>query len=342
MGFKHIREIPTPETIKNEIPVSAELQELKKKRDEEISKVFKGESDKFILIIGPCSADNEDTVLEYVSKLGEIQKKVEDKIIMIPRVYTNKPRTTGEGYKGMLHQPVPNETPNMLEGIRAIRSLHIKVMEASGLTTADEMLYPSNYSYLDDLLSYIAVGARSVENQKHRLTVSGIDMPVGMKNPTSGDLKVMLNSIKAAQLPHNFLYNGCEVETTGNPLSHAILRGAVNQYGRNIPNYHYEDLMFLAKEYEKRDLENQAIIVDANHANSMKNYMEQPRIAMEVVRSRSYNDTLRKLVKGLMIESYLVEGKQGEAGSVPGQSITDACLGWEQTEALINDIYNNL
>lgn len=342
MGFKHIREIPTPEMIKIEIPVSESLKELKNKRDKEISKVFKGESDKFILIIGPCSADNEDTVLEYVTKLGKLQKEVEDKIIMIPRVYTNKPRTTGEGYKGMLHQPVPNQTPNMLEGIRALRRLHLKVMEVSGLTTADEMLYPSNYPYVEDLLSYIAVGARSVENQKHRLTASGIDMPIGMKNPTSGDLKVMLNSIKAAQIPHNFLYNGDEVETTGNVLSHAILRGAVNQYGRNIPNYHYEDLIFLAKEYEKRNLENQAIIVDVNHANSMKNYMEQPRIAIEVVRSRSYNPSLKKLVKGLMIESYLIEGKQGESGSVAGQSITDACLGWNQTEDLVNEIYKYL
>ncbi|MGB3368561.1 MAG: 3-deoxy-7-phosphoheptulonate synthase [Acidaminobacteraceae bacterium] len=342
MGFKYIREIPTPEMIKKEIPVSASLKELKSNRDKEISKVFKGESEKFILIIGPCSADNEDTVLEYVTKLGKLQKLVEDKIIMIPRVYTNKPRTTGEGYKGMLHQPIPNQTPNMLEGIKALRRLHLKVMEVSGLTTADEMLYPSNYPYVEDLLSYIAVGARSVENQKHRLTASGISMPIGMKNPTSGDMKVMLNSIKAAQIPHNFLYNGSEVETSGNVLSHAILRGAVNQYGRNIPNYHYEDLVFLAKEYEKRDLHNQAIIVDVNHANSMKNYMEQPRIALEVVRSRSYNPSLKKLVKGLMIESYLVEGKQGESGLVAGQSITDACLGWEQTQELVNEIYKYL
>lgn len=342
MGFKCIREIPTPEMIKKDIPVSEELKALKSNRDNEISKVFKGESDKFILIIGPCSADNEDTVLEYVTRLGKLQKQVEDKIIMIPRVYTNKPRTTGEGYKGMLHQPDPTQTPNMLEGIKALRKLHLKVMEVSGLTTADEMLYPTNYPYVEDLLSYIAVGARSVENQKHRLTVSGIDMPVGMKNPTSGDMKVMLNSIKAAQIPHNFIYNGNEVETTGNELSHAILRGAVNQYGRNIPNYHYEDLIFLAKEYEKRNLKNQALIVDVNHANSMKNYIEQPRIAMEVVRSRSYDSSLKSLIKGLMIESYLVEGKQSEEGLVAGQSITDACLGWEQTEKLVNEIYENL
>jgi 3-deoxy-7-phosphoheptulonate synthase len=342
MGFKCIREIPTPEMIKKDIPVSEELKVLKSNRDNEISKVFKGESDKFILIIGPCSADNEDTVLEYVTRLGKLQKQVEDKIIMIPRVYTNKPRTTGEGYKGMLHQPDPTQTPNMLEGIKALRKLHLKVMEVSGLTTADEMLYPTNYPYVEDLLSYIAVGARSVENQKHRLTVSGIDMPVGMKNPTSGDMKVMLNSIKAAQIPHNFIYNGNEVETTGNELSHAILRGAVNQYGRNIPNYHYEDLIFLAKEYEKRNLKNQALIVDVNHANSMKNYIEQPRIAMEVVRSRSYDSSLKSLIKGLMIESYLVEGKQSEEGLVAGQSITDACLGWEQTEKLVNEIYKNL
>lgn len=342
MSFNYVQPIPHPDEIKSEIPMSDSLRKIKNQRDAEIKEVFEGSSDKFILIVGPCSAHNEDAVLEYVSNLGKLQEEVKDKIIMIPRVYTNKPRTTGEGYKGMLHQPVPNENPNMLQGIKMIRKLQMNVINESGLSAADEMLYPTNYPYVEDLLSYIAVGARSVENQKHRLTVSGVDMPVGMKNPTSGDLKVMLNSIKAGQLKHNFIYNGYEVETSGNPLVHGILRGAVNQHGRNIPNYHYEDLVFLAEEYEKRKLLNQALIVDANHANSMKKYEEQPRIAMEVVRSRQYNTSIRKLVKGLMIESYLVEGKQGEAGLVKGQSITDACLGWNQTQKLVYEIAENV
>lgn len=342
MSFNYVQPIPHADELKSEIPMSESLRKIKVQRDIEIKKVFEGSCDKFILIVGPCSAHNEDAVLEYVSRLGKLQEEVQDKIIMIPRVYTNKPRTTGEGYKGMLHQPIPNEGPNMLAGIKMIRKLQMNVINESGLSAADEMLYPSNYPYVEDLLSYIAVGARSVENQKHRLTVSGVDMPVGMKNPTSGDLKVMLNSIKAGQLKHNFIYNGYEVETSGNPLAHGILRGAVNQHGRNIPNYHYEDLVFLAEEYEKRHLLNQALIVDANHANSMKKYEEQPRIAMEVVRSRQYNTSIRKLVKGLMIESYLVEGKQSEAGLVKGQSITDACLGWDQTRKLVYDIAENV
>lgn len=340
--FKYIREIPSPESLKNELPLAEALRKIKSDRDHEIKAVFEGTSDKFILIIGPCSAHDEDAVLEYVSRLGKLQEAVKDKIIMIPRVYTNKPRTTGEGYKGMLHQPNPRKGPDLLQGIRMIRRLQMNVINASGLTAADEMLYPTNYPYVEDLLSYIAVGARSVENQKHRLTVSGVDMPVGMKNPTSGDLKVMLNSIKAGQIKHNFIYNGHEVETSGNPLAHGILRGAVNQHGRNIPNYHYEDLVYLSEEYEKRKLFNQALIVDANHANSMKRFEEQPRIAMEVVRSRTYNASVKKLVKGLMIESYLVEGKQNEDGLVKGQSITDGCLGWEQTRKLVYDIAGNL
>ncbi len=340
--FKYIRKIPSPEVIKKEIPLPEELRVIKEKRDAQITSVFNGESDKFILIIGPCSAHCEDSVIEYVTRLGKLQELVADKIIMIPRVYTNKPRTTGEGYKGMLHQPVPNETPNMLEGIRKIRKLQMDVIRVSGLTAADEMLYPTNYPYVEDLLSYIAVGARSVENQKHRLTASGVDVPVGMKNPTSGDLLVMLNSIKAGQIDHNFIYNGNEVETSGNPLTHGILRGAVNKHGRNIPNYHYEDLVFLAEAYGERKLSNQALIIDVNHANSKKLYAEQPRIALEVVRSRQYNPALKSLVKGLMIESYLVEGKQKEDGKVLGQSITDSCLGWDQTEKLVNDIYKEL
>lgn len=342
MSFKYIQKIPSPEEMRKIIPLSDDLRNLKKERDLEIKKVFQGESEKFILIIGPCSANSEDSVLDYVSRLGKLQKEVSDKILMIPRVYTNKPRTTGEGYKGMLHQPNPNGKPDMLEGIKAIRKIHMNVMKESGLTPADEMLYPSNYPYVEDLLSYIAVGARSVENQKHRLTVSGVDMPVGMKNPTSGDLMVMLNSIKAAQIKHNFIYNGFEVETAGNPLAHGIVRGAVNQHGRNIPNYHYEDLIYLAEKYEERNLLNQAIIVDTNHANSMKKYYEQSRIAMDVVMNRQYNPTLKKLVKGLMIESYIVEGKQKENGLVRGQSITDPCLGWEETMELVYKIAENV
>lgn len=342
MSFEYIREIPSPEEIRKLIPLPKELKKIKEVRDEEIKKVFEGKSDKFVLIIGPCSASNKTALLDYVRKLGVLQKKVEDKIIMIPRVYTNKPRTTGEGYKGMLHQPIPGAAPNMLEGIKAIREVHIDVIRESGLTPADEMLYPTNFPYVEDLLSYIAVGARSVENQKHRLTASGLDMPVGMKNPTSGDLLVMLNSIKASQIEHNFIYNGFEVETTGNKLAHGIVRGAVNQYGRNIPNYHYEDMIYLAKKYSERNLSNQALVVDVNHANSMKNYSEQPRIAMEVVRNRKYNPILKTLIKGLMIESYLVEGKQSESEKTYGQSITDGCLGWEQTVDLVNDIYADL
>ena len=340
--FKYIQKIPHPDEIKEIMPLKSDLKLIKQERDLKIQQIFKGESDQFILIIGPCSAHCESSVLEYVTKLGKLQEKVKDKILMIPRVYTNKPRTTGEGYKGMLHQPIPNQAPDMLEGIRKIRNLQMNVIEASGLTSADEMLYPTNYPYVEDLLSYIAVGARSVENQKHRLTVSGVDVPVGMKNPTSGDLLVMLNSIKAGQLSHNFIYNGFEVETSGNPLAHGILRGAVNQYGRNIPNYHYEDLMYLSEAYEERKLLNQALIIDANHANSMKQYQEQPRIALEVMKSRNYSSMLKKMVKGLMIESYLVEGKQSEKGTVKGQSITDACLGWDQTERLVYDIADRL
>lgn len=340
--FNYIQKIPHPDEIKKMMPLSQELQDIKGQRDDMIRDVFAGKSDKFIMIIGPCSAHNEASVLEYVEKLGRLQEKVQDKIIMIPRIYTNKPRTTGEGYKGMLHQPNHTGRPDMLEGIKMIRRLQMKVIEVSGLTAADEMLYPANYPYVEDLLSYNAVGARSVENQKHRLTASGVNKPVGMKNPTSGDLQVMLNSIKAAQISHEFIYNGYEVQTSGNPLAHGILRGAVNQYSRNIPNYHYEDLTYLAEKYEAMKLKNQALIVDTNHANSNKQYLEQPRIALEVLRSRNYNPDVKKLVKGLMVESYLVEGKQSETGMTKGQSITDPCLGWQQTEKLIYDIASQL
>lgn len=338
MSFQHIREMPHVGEIIDSIPLSDDLQKIKKKRDKDIIAAIKGESEKFLLIIGPCSADNEDTLCEYVSRLAKLQEEVEEKFILIPRIYTNKPRTTGEGYKGMAHQPKPSEAPNMVEGLRAIRSMHIRAMRESHLTPADEMLYPGNYPYLEDILSYVAVGARSVENQMHRLTISGLDVPAGMKNPTAGDVEVMLNSVQAAQMSHVFVYNGWEVETPGNPLTHCILRGAVNPYGTNIPNYHYEDLIGLSESYNKRDLKFPAIIVDTNHANSNKKFQRQPRIAKEVMRSRRHSKTLRTKVKGLMIESYLVEGAQKVSDTVYGKSITDPCLGWEDSERLIRDL----
>ncbi len=338
MAFEYINPIPTPDEIKVMIPLSEELKNMKAKRDQEISKVFTGESNKFILIIGPCSAHDEEAVVEYVKRLAKVQEQVADKLVLIPRVYTNKPRTTGEGYKGMLHQPVPMDEPNILKGIKAIRNMHIRIMLETGLTAADEMLYPMNYPYLDDVLSYVAIGARSVENQQHRLAVSGMGVPAGMKNPTGGDLGVMLNSIKAAQLSHRFIYSGYEVQTSGNNYAHGILRGAVNQYGRNIPNYHFEDLMYLNEKYKERGLDNQAIIIDSSHANSMKKFDQQPRICLEVMRSRNHDEGVKRMVKGLMIESYIEPGKQNESGSVFGKSITDACLGWEESEALIFQI----
>jgi len=341
MSFKYIAKIPTADEIKALIPLDSKLAELKAERDSQIKRIFTGESDKFLLVIGPCSADIDDTVCEYVSRLAKIQEKVQDKIVIVPRIYTNKPRTTGEGYKGMMHQPDLNEEPNVLEGIKAIRKLHMRIISETGLSGADEMLYPNNDPYVCDLLSYVAVGARSVENQQHRITASGLDIPVGMKNPTSGDISVMLNSIKATQMPHRFIYDQHEVETSGNPLSHAILRGAVNRYGKNIPNYHYEDLHQLAEDYAKRELLNPAVIVDTSHANSMKRYEEQPRIAHEVLWSKKNSQTLDKLVKGLMIESYLYDGRQ-DSLIVPGKSITDACIGWKKTEKLIYQIADML
>jgi len=334
--------MPSAEEILQMVPLDDSLKKIKEQRDEEIKSVFKGESDKFILIIGPCSTDNEDSVCEYIYKLAGVQEKVKDKIIIIPRIYTNKPRTTGEGYKGMMHQPKLNEAPDMLAGILAIRKVHVRAIKETHLFAADEMLYPMNYPLVEDLLSYVAVGARSVENQKHRLTASGMEVPVGMKNPTSGDITVMLNSVKAAQIEHTFLYNNYEVETTGNPLAHAILRGAVNQYGRNIPNYHYEDIMYLVDSYIERNLENPSIIIDCNHANSMKKYEQQPRIAMEILKNRKYSKTMQTMLKGLMIESYLEDGSQPVSGNVYGKSITDPCLGWEKSERLIYDIADKL
>ena len=333
-----IRKLPIPMEIKERYPLTKSVTKIKQERDEEIAKVFKGESDKFLLIIGPCSADNEDSVMDYISRLAKVQEKVKDRLILIPRIYTNKPRTTGQGYMGMVHQPDPEKEEDLLEGLIAIRRLHTRAIDATGLTCADEMLYPENYKYLSDLLAYVAVGARSVENQQHRLTASGMSVPVGMKNPTSGGLSVMLNSIIAAQVPHKFIYRGWEVKTQGNPLAHAILRGSVNKHGQNLPNYHYEDLRLLYNLYSEQNLENMAVIVDTNHNNSGKKYLEQVRIAHEVMDSRRYSEDIRGMVKGLMIESYIEDGAQKIGEGIYGKSITDPCLGWEKSEKLIYDI----
>ena len=338
MGMKINAELPLPANLKAEYPLPKELAEIKKKRDAEIREIFEGKSDKFVVIVGPCSADNEDSVCDYVNRLAKVNEKVSDRLMIIPRIYTNKPRTTGEGYKGMLHQPDPDQAPNLLEGIIAIRRMHIRAIKETGLTSADEMLYPENRSYLDDILSYEAIGARSVENQQHRLVSSGINIPVGMKNPTSGDLTVMLNSVVAAQVPHDFIFRGWEVQCPGNPLSHTILRGAVNKHGQTIPNYHYEDLRLLYELYMKRNLKNPACIVDTNHSNSGKQYMEQIRIAKEVLHSRRHSDDIKNLVKGLMIESYIEPGSQKIGEHCYGKSITDPCLGWDDTERLLYDI----
>ena len=342
MGLEFINTLPTPAEIREQFPIPAELAALKEKRDAEIRKVITGESDKFLVIIGPCSADNETAVLDYTSRLVKVQDKVKDKIIIIPRVYTNKPRTTGEGYKGLLHQPDPEKKPNMYEGLIAIRKMHMHVVQETGLTTADEMLYPENLRYLSDLMSYIAVGARSVENQQHRLVASACDVPVGMKNPTSGDLSVMLNSVVAAQGGHEFIFRGYEVHTPGNPLTHTILRGAVNKHGQYIPNYHYEDLILLHELYAKRDLANPACIVDANHSNSGKQYMEQIRIVKEVLHSRRHSSEINQMVKGVMVESYIEPGSQKIGEHCYGKSITDPCLGWEDSERLIYEIAEGL
>lgn len=342
MGLEFINKLPTPAEIREQFPIPAELAALKEKRDAEIRKVITGESDKFLVIIGPCSADNETAVLDYTSRLVKVQDKVNDKIIIIPRVYTNKPRTTGEGYKGLLHQPDPEKKPNMYEGLIAIRRMHMHVVQETGLTTADEMLYPENLRYLSDLMSYIAVGARSVENQQHRLVASACDVPVGMKNPTSGDLSVMLNSVVAAQGGHEFIFRGYEVHTPGNPLTHTILRGAVNKHGQYIPNYHYEDLILLHELYAKRDLANPACIVDANHSNSGKQYMEQIRIVKEVLHSRRHSSEINQMVKGVMVESYIEPGSQKIGEHCYGKSITDPCLGWEDSERLIYEIAEGL
>lgn len=336
MDFK--RKLPTPKEVKEMFPLSEELAKVKQQNDEEIQAIIRGDSKKLLLIIGPCSADREDAVLDYMKRLKGVYEKVKDVIFIVPRVYTNKPRTTGQGYKGLLHQPDPTKPSDMLQGIITIRKLHMEVLEQTGFSTADEMLYPDNHRYLSDLLSYVAVGARSVENQEHRLTASGINIPVGMKNPTSGDLTVMLNSILAAQSAHTFIYRGWEVDTMGNPLAHAILRGYVNKHGESQPNYHYEDLNFLASIYDPNKYKYPALIVDCNHSNSGKNYLEQIRIAKEVLHSASHNEKINKMIRGLMIESYIEDGNQKVDEGVYGKSITDACLGWEKTEALILEL----
>ncbi|MFI3237403.1 MAG: 3-deoxy-7-phosphoheptulonate synthase [Lachnospiraceae bacterium] len=338
MSFKYTKLLPTPDEIKSEYSLSADLVALKTKRDLEINDVLTGKSDKFIVIIGPCSADNEDSVCDYVSRLGKINEKVSDKLIIIPRIYTNKPRTTGEGYKGLASQPDPSKAEDFTAGLVAIRKMNMRVMSESGLSAADEMLYPENWPYVDDLLSYVAIGARSVEDQHHRLVVSGFDVATGMKNPTSGDLTVMMNSVHAAQKAHKFVYRGYEVETPGNPLTHTILRGSVSKNGRNLPNYHYEDLHNLHAMYAERALKNPACIVDTNHSNSNKLFKQQVRIAKEVLHSRSLDGDIRSMVKGLMIESYIKEGCQKVGEGIYGKSITDPCLGWADTEALLYHI----
>ena len=341
MSFEFIGKLPTPAEVKEMYPVTERVRKIKEEKDAMIRKVFTGESEKFLVIIGPCSADNEEAVCDYIGRLAKVQDKVGDRLILIPRIYTNKPRTTGEGYKGMLHQPDPEKKPDLLAGLIAIRKLHIRAIEESVLKEADEMLYPEYWRYFSDILSYVAIGARSVEDQQHRLTVSGMDVPAGMKNPTSGDLTVMMNSVVAAQGGHTFIYRGWEVKTTGNELAHTILRGAVNKRGNTIPNYHYEDLNLLLKMYDERDLKYPAAIVDANHSNSGKQYAEQIRIVKEVLHSRNLNPGIRELVKGVMIESYIEPGCQkiGQGNHVYGKSITDPCLGWDESEELIYTIY---
>ena len=338
MNVEFKRKMPTHQALKDMYPISDELVKIKRENDKALQAVFTGDDDRLVLVIGPCSADREDAVLEYISRLRRVQERVSDKIIIVPRVYTNKPRTTGDGYKGMLHQPDPNSSPDMLKGLIAIRKLHMKVLGQTGFSCADEMLYPENHNYLSDVLSYVAVGARSVENQLHRLTASGLDIPVGMKNPTAGDLSVMMNSITAAQHAHTFVYSNWEVQSKGNPLAHAILRGYANKHGRTVPNYHYEDLQLLCELYAKSGLSNPGVVIDTNHSNSGKHWEEQPRIAKEILHSTRHSGDIFRMVKGLMIESYLEDGKQSPDGCVYGKSITDPCLGWDKTERLILEL----
>ncbi len=338
MSFEFIQKLPTPDEIRRQFPLPEKLVELKQRRDTEIRKVLTGKDNRFLVIIGPCSADNEEAVCDYVNRLAKVNEKVKDKLILIPRIYTNKPRTTGEGYKGIVHQPDPEKKPDFLAGLIAMRKMQIRAIAESGLTAADEMLYPENWRYVSDILSYVAIGARSVEDQQHRLTVSGFDVPAGMKNPTSGDFSIMLNSVFAAQHSHSFIYRGWEVQTTGNDLTHTVLRGSVNKYGRSLPNYHYEDLNNLLTLYNERDLKNPACVIDANHNNSNKQFKQQIRIVKEVMHSRKLNADIHQLVKGVMVESYIEEGSQKIGEGVYGKSITDPCLGWEDSERLIYDI----
>ena len=338
MSFEFIKKLPTPAEIREEYTFPRELAEIKQSRDLQIRDVITGKSNKFLVIIGPCSADNEDSVCDYINRLAKVNDKVKDKLILIPRIYTNKPRTTGEGYKGIVHQPDPEKQPDFLTGLIAMRKMHIRAVAESGLTAADEMLYPENWRYISDILSYVAIGARSVEDQQHRLTASGFDVAAGMKNPMSGDLSVMLNSVYAAQHPHSFIYRGWEVSTTGNELTHTVLRGAVNKHGNNVPNYPYEDLNLLLEMYGKMDLLNPACVIDANHSNSGKQFEQQIRITKEVMHSRKLNPDIHRLVKGVMIESYIEEGCQRIGGGVYGKSITDPCLGWKDSERLIYEI----
>lgn len=332
------RKLAIPQEVKEMYPLDEASKRRVEERRKEINAIFTGDDDRLVLVIGPCSADRDDSVCDYINRLCSVQEKVKDKLLIIPRIYTNKPRTTGDGYKGMLHQPDPDSKPDMFKGIVAIRELHMRALRETGFVCADEMLYPENHRYLDDVLGYVAIGARSVENQQHRLTASGVDLPVGMKNPTGGDLSVMMNSITAAQHKHTFIYRGWEVHSEGNPLAHAILRGYVNKHGQSLPNYHYEDLYHLAQLYDESGLANPGVIVDTNHANSGKNPFEQARIAKEVLYSRAYNSEIRKIVRGFMIESYIEDGAQKIGGGVYGKSITDACLGWEKSERMIYDI----
>lgn len=338
MSFKFLKQLPTPEEIKKEYGLSETAARTKKERDKMVSDIITGVSDKFLVIIGPCSADNEDAVCDYISRLTKVQEKVAERLVLVPRIYTNKPRTTGEGYKGIAHQPDPEKRPDMVAGLIAMRKMHIRALEESGLSSADEMLYPENWPYVEDLLSYVAIGARSVEDQQHRLTVSGFDVPAGMKNPTSGDYSVMLNSVYAAQHPHHFVFRGYEVDTSGNPLTHVVLRGAVNKRGVGIPNYHYEDLERLIQMYDQMELKNHAAIIDANHSNSNKQYEQQIRIVKEIMHNRKISPEIHRLVKGVMIESYIEPGCQKVGEHVYGKSITDPCLGWKESEDLIYHI----
>ena len=338
MEMEFLRKLPTPQEVKEEFPLSIEIEQIKEKRDRNLRDIFEGKEDRLILLIGPCSADNEDAVLDYLCRLRKVAEKVKDKIFIVPRIYTNKPRTIGAGYKGMLHQPDPERGTDMLKGIIAIRELHTRAVKETGFTCADEMLYPENHRYLSDLLAYVAVGARSVEDQQHRLTASGLGIPVGMKNPTGGDLTVMMNSMIAAQCGHTFLYRGWEVRTKGNPYAHAILRGYVDKFGRNMPNYHYEDLRYVLELDHEREFANPAVIIDTNHSNSGKEYMEQIRISKDVIHSCHMSGEIRKLVKGLMIESYIEDGSQKIGAHCYGKSITDPCLGWDKSERLIYEL----